>query len=665
MTFAEDVAPLLYQHCSSCHRPGLPAPFGLLTYEDARSHAAQIADAVASRRMPPWLPSAGYGEFAGDRRLTDEEVATIERWVETGSREGDSAQIPPPPKFTEGWQLGEPDLVVEMAQPYVLPGGGSDEFRNFVIPVPLDSTRYVRAVEIRPGNPRIVHHAVLTVDPTRSSRQLDAEDPRPGFGGMATVGDAHSPEGFFVGWTPGKVPSRSPEGLAWKLDRGSDLVLLLHLRPAPDTESVQAKIGLYFADRPPTLRPVLIHLGSQTLDIPAGARNYAIADSFTLPVDVQVLSIYPHAHYLGKTMQVDAVLPDGSRRWLLRIDHWNFHWQDEYRYKDPVALPAGTTLHMRYTYDNSADNPSNPHDPPIRVVFGPRSTDEMGDLWLQSLPRDSVDGAVLRRALGRKEIRLQMAGMRQMIRLDPNRADAHYALANDLKSLGQTAQAVEHYRKALEIEPDLVGAHNNLANVLRAQGQLDEAIGHYREALRIEPDNATIHFNLGDALRDQGKLDDAIAQYRQAVTLKRDYARAHYSLADALRVKGRSRAALAEYRETSRLEPGSPVPLVAMVWLLAADPDASIRDPAEALRLAERAAALTGGRHPIVLDALATAHAAAGHYDRAVALGRQAVAIATSAGAPSQVVSTLQAHLAGYERAFRSGTWSPHAPPDR
>ena len=203
VTFADDVAPIIYRSCSGCHRPGLPAPFELLTYEDARDHADEIANAVADRRMPPWLPSADHGAFLGDRRLTAGEVATIERWIEAGAPEGDTSHMPPPPTFGEGWQLGEPDLVVEMQRPYVLPGGGGDLFRNFVIPVPLDSSRYVRAVEIRPGNRQVVHHAVLSVDPTRSSRRLDAEDPEPGFGGMVTFGDAHSPDGFFVGWTPG------------------------------------------------------------------------------------------------------------------------------------------------------------------------------------------------------------------------------------------------------------------------------------------------------------------------------------------------------------------------------------------------------------------------------------------------------------------------------
>ncbi|HMB79677.1 MAG TPA: cytochrome c, partial [Vicinamibacterales bacterium] len=180
-TFTKDIAPIVWARCASCHRPGEIGPFSLITYDDVRRHAAQIALVTARRIMPPWKPVAGKGDFQSERRLTDGELESLQQWIAVGAPEGDAASLPPRPNWNDGWQLGVPDLVVRMPEPYTVRADGTDVFRTFVIPIPVSGPRYVRAIEFHPGNARVVHHANLGVDRTRSSRQLDARDPEPGY----------------------------------------------------------------------------------------------------------------------------------------------------------------------------------------------------------------------------------------------------------------------------------------------------------------------------------------------------------------------------------------------------------------------------------------------------------------------------------------------------
>ena len=220
--------------------------------------------------MPPWLPEDRYGEFSNRRGLTSAEIDLVQRWVDEGSIEGDSA-APTPPSWPDEWQLGRPDLIVQLAQPYTLPADGTDVFRNFVVAVPLAAMRYVRGMEFRPDNPRIVHHAVIRVDRTRTSRRLDAEDPEPGYDGMLTD-EAISPDGHFLGWTPGRAPVLEAADMAWRLEPGTDVVLQVHLLPTGKPEVAQFHIGFFFTDTPPARTPFMVRLGSETIDIPAGER---------------------------------------------------------------------------------------------------------------------------------------------------------------------------------------------------------------------------------------------------------------------------------------------------------------------------------------------------------------------------------------------------------
>ena len=339
VTFTRDIAPILYGECAPCHRPDGPAPFNLLTYGDARRHAAQIAAVTKRRYMPPWKPEPGFGDFAGVRRLTDTEILAIEHWVSGGLLEGQASDLPPPPRWTSAWQLGEPDLVVTLPE-YTLRPDGLDVFRNFVVAVPGSAPRYVRGFELRPGH-RAVHHANIRVDPTAASRRADDADPSPGYEG-AILRSADYPDGHFLGWTPGQAPPLSGPDLAWRLEPGADLVVQLHMQPNGKAEVIRPSIGLYFTDVAPARTPVILRLGRQNLDIPAGADDYHVADTYVLPVDAEVRAIQPHAHYRARTVSASAILPDGTRRPLLLIRHWDFNWQDQYRYAAPFWVPAGT-----------------------------------------------------------------------------------------------------------------------------------------------------------------------------------------------------------------------------------------------------------------------------------------------------------------------------------
>jgi tetratricopeptide (TPR) repeat protein len=630
-TFNEHVAPILYENCSVCHRPDGPGPFTLLGYEDARVRADLIVTMTGERRMPPWLPDSSDWEFAHERRLTDVEIETIRRWAERGAPRGEGAG-PAPPERTEEWMLGTPDLVIEMDEAYEVPAAGGDVFRNFVLDVPLDRTRYVRAVEMQPGTAGVVHHAIMAVDPTATSREEAARDSVPGFDGMFARSAARPPGGFFIGWTPGLIPRPNPMGLAWPLAPGSDFVIQMHFRPTGTSARVKARVGFHFADSVPARMPTLLRLGAQTLDIPAGEPHYEVTDSFTVPVDVDVLGVYPHAHYLGKVIDVRAAFPDGTEKQLILIEDWDFNWQDTYAYDEPAHLPSGTTLKMRYVYDNSAANPRNPNSPPERVVYGPHSADEMAELWVQALPSDPAMLGTLEREMARKSVRDRVEGWRHLIVLDPADASAHSNLAGWLAGRGQTDSAIAHYRRAIEAEPDFEGARYNLAVLLESRGDPDEAVALYRSAIRLRPDHAPSHNNLGRLLAAEGRREEAIPHFRRVTELDPDSAGGWFNLAIALAAERRPDDALEALRTGERLAPAAAQERLAVAWILATHPDASGRDPAAAITISQSIADAMERAHPLVLDVLAAAHAASGTFGLAVRIAEDAAGRADAAG---------------------------------
>ena len=551
ITFA-DVAPIFHQRCAVCHRPDGVAPFPLLAYDDARARAQDIVDAVTSRFMPPWLPEPGFIPFHGERRLTDDEIARVRAWVAAGAPEGDRARAPRPPEVPSGWQLGAPDLIVRLSQPYALAAGGREVFRNFVLPLPITGRRWVSAVEFRPGSRGRIHHATLFTDITGEARRLDALDPEPGYAGME--GGA-APDGHFVGWSPGRQPRPLPDGSAWEIREGMDLVLQLHLMPDKVATAVQPEVGFYFASGPPRALPVVLNLTSKTIDIPAGATAHTVRDSYVLPADVDALAVFPHAHYLARSITVDATLPDGQTRALLSIPRWDFDWQDEYQYETPVRLPAGTTLRMTIVYDNSADNRRNPNRPPRRVVWGGHSSDEMADVWLTVVPRDPAARAALVDAQSRRDLERLAAGYSFRLTIDSEDVEAHGRLGHLLVGEGRASEALPHLEAARRRRPDAWGVLHNLGVAQTALGKYPEAVTSFRAALARNASYAPTHQSLATALALLGRFEESVAHYEAALVLRPDDADAHNNVAVLLARLGRTEAAEAHYRAALRLQP--------------------------------------------------------------------------------------------------------------
>jgi tetratricopeptide (TPR) repeat protein len=630
-TFTKDIAPIVWSRCASCHRPGEIGPFSLITYDDVRRHAAQIADVTARRIMPPWKPVEGKGEFQSERRLTDTELRLLQQWIAGGAPEGDPATLPRAPAAVDGWQLGPPDLIVRMAEEYAVPADGTDLFRTFVIPIPVAAARYVRAVEFHPGNARVVHHANLGVDRTRSSRQLDARDPEPGYAGSMER-DARYPEGQLLGWTPGQAPHPAPDRTQWRLEPGSDLVVQLHLQPTGKIERLAVTVGFFFTDAPPTRTPVGLRLGSETIEIQPGVREYIVADRYQLPVDVEVLAIQPHAHNLARRMEAKAELPDGTSRWLIAIDDWDFRWQDVYRYAAPLVLPKGTTLSMRYTYDNSAGNPRNPHRPPARVVWGQNTSDEMGDLWVQVIPRSAADEAILTADFRRKAHTEDLAAYTKLLQQDRANPLRHDAVASLYLDAGMMEQAIAEYQQSLRLNRDSAPTHYNLGFALAARGRRGEAMTAFEEALRIDPAYAQAHNNLGALLQIAGQPEAALEHYRRAAALRPDNVESHANLGQLLSIRGQAAEAAAQFGEALALRGDNIQALAGLAWIRATASDASLRDGAEAIRLAEQADAATRHQDVTAIDALAAAYASTGRYEDAVRAARAGLGLAVASG---------------------------------
>lgn len=399
-TFSETIAPIVFANCVTCHRPGEAAPFSLTSYEDVATRAKLIVEVTESRYMPPWKAAKGHGEFKDERRLTDEQISAIRAWVKGGMPRGEAAKMPPLPTFPDGWQLGKPDLVIEMPEAFTVPATGPDIYRNFAVPTGLTEDKWVKAVEFRPSARRAVHHAIFSFVRGGAVKALEGRGGKPGFGGAMPVAfvPGFQPAGELGTWAVGSTPREFPAGIARRLAKDSDLVLQVHFHPTGKPETERSTVGLYFADRPPERNVVTPGIPGlfgalAGIDIPPGEHAYTIKRAFVVPRDMHALSVAAHAHYLGKEIRADATLPDGSVRPLLWIQDWDFNWQDRYDYKEPVLLPRGTRIDVAITYDNSASNPRNPCNPPRRVRWGVQSFDEMGSVNFMMLPVNPAEQA--------------------------------------------------------------------------------------------------------------------------------------------------------------------------------------------------------------------------------------------------------------------------------
>ncbi|MBX9624244.1 MAG: redoxin domain-containing protein [Gemmataceae bacterium] len=402
VTFYKDVLPVFQAHCQSCHRPGQVGPFALTTYKQAARWADTSLAEVHAGRMPPWKP-APNPLLAGGRALPAAARETLERWVAQGMPEGDPKDAPPAPAWPDGWTLGEPDLILESPADTVVAASGKDLFRVQVFPTNLPEDKDITAIEVRPGNPRVVHHTLQIVDTTGTARKFlenyaetdpKAPDRGPGYPVAMGWGFMPNPNHLLGGWAPGMLPKHLPDGVAQKLPKGGDVCVQFHYHRTGKEERDRTKIGLYFAKKPAALTyrsiPVSGLIPKRLSDrilqkeqvIPAGEKAYTAEKQWELVADVTAYRVVPHMHLLGKSVELTATPPGGKSITLISIPAWDYNWQEQYELKEPVKLPKDTVLTVRATFDNSADNPLNPSVPPAPVRYGEQTTDEMAFVFL-------------------------------------------------------------------------------------------------------------------------------------------------------------------------------------------------------------------------------------------------------------------------------------------
>jgi tetratricopeptide (TPR) repeat protein len=589
VTFAHDVAPIVFARCSSCHRPDEAAPFSLLTYDDVRHRAKQIVDVTQKGFMPPWLPTEGNDRFADARRLTADELQILKRWNDSGATLGDTNAIPAPPDFTDAWKKNPPDMVLETPD-YKLTGDDRDVFRNFVVPVHIESPRWVESIEIRPCNIRATHHARLGVDTSNESARRDGEDHQPGYAGMSWAQD---PDGQLVIWAPGMISHPPAQGAAWRLYPHTSLVLHTHMQPTGKPEVVKFRIGIRFIEVPPAQRSVMMRIGTCDIDIPAGERRHTVKDQYTLPIDVDVHTIFPHAHSLCRELQVTAECPDGTRDQLISIANFDENWHDLYRYRAPVRLPRGTKVISTFGYDNSDANVRNRNRPAKRVVYGSNVNDEMADVYLQVTAVNADQRAALMEDYKQYDLKSQVAGYQRSLELYPDNPWSQEALATCFVGLGEPGKAIAILEKRIQEGPKAVFPVVSLGMAMLFSGDPVRAEAKQREAIAMDEKYPLAWFGLGRALAAQKKSDLAEQAFRRTAELAPGYLDARLQLVDLLIMRGELDEARNVCREAVRDSPDA-----SALYLKMAEICAKRKNFAESLTLCEIARQLAPYTHP-------------------------------------------------------------------
>ncbi|MFG0257727.1 MAG: redoxin domain-containing protein [Phycisphaerales bacterium JB043] len=404
VTYTQHIQPIIAANCMECHVDGGIAPFSFESYSDTARRAAMISYVTRERIMPPWPGDPEYRRFRGERTLTDRQIELIRAWTETGKQRGDDAHALAVPERTTDWPLGEPDAIVTMEEPYKLPATGVDQYRRFVMKSPFDEPTTITAISFKPGDPGVVHHANIFYDGTGEARQRAALDEGPGYdafgdkGGMQATYEWET-EGFGIGgWAPGARGYQLPDGVGLLLPAGGDIMVEVHYHLNGVATSDQSSIAFYTAKEPVERYTDGLLMGSLDVSIKAGDASYKRHIYMDVPVDMELIDMFPHMHYLGTRVKAEATTPDGATIPLLKIDDWDFRWQALYQFPEPVRIPAGSRIDAWFSYDNSADNPGNPHDPPVDIKWGWQSSDEMLEIWMTTIYTGASDSLKLQEA---------------------------------------------------------------------------------------------------------------------------------------------------------------------------------------------------------------------------------------------------------------------------
>jgi len=403
-TFAKDVAPIIYNKCTTCHRTGEIGPFTLTSFDDAVNRASIIKEVVSTGYMPPWKPDPEFSHFLGEYYLTDDEKQSIIDWVDQGAEYGNSVDEPDLPNFPEASLLGEPDLILTFDQVHTHIGNNQDEYRYFVLPTGLTEDRNIKAIELRPGNSKIVHHALFFEDTEGVAASFDAQTPEYGFEGFGSFGtDEVLNYDQYPGYVPGTKPIYYPDGFGQKMSAGADLVIQMHYAPWPVDETDKSSVNIFFADEDEDVDRFVDDRIMLPSDVPGGFFGFTIPPNqvkefhgrWSIFQDISLVGLSPHMHYLGKEWEVWLEEPDGKITNLIKIPEWDFNWQGGYYFPRLIPAKAGSTIHAVAKYDNTSDNPQNPSNPPKQVWWGEGTTDEMYYLPILSVPyRDGDEDVV-------------------------------------------------------------------------------------------------------------------------------------------------------------------------------------------------------------------------------------------------------------------------------
>lgn len=395
-TFYSDVLPVLQKNCQSCHRPGEAGPMSLMTFKDARPWAKAMREAVLVRKMPPWYADPAHGKFVNERTLSEAEIDAIAGWAENGAPEGDAKKAPKPVVFAEGWQLGTPDLVLEMPAAFSIPSSGTVEYQHFVLPTGFTEDKWIVAAEVRPDNRAVLHHAVAFIRPpgSRWLREIKQGEP---FVPKRWQQDLGIYEEILDTYVPGAVPFQARPGQAKMIPAGSDIIFQLHYTATGKAGIDRSRIGLTFAKEPPAERIFSLQVANSKFTIPPGHPNFTNVARMRFQTDAKLVGMMPHMHLRGKSMEYRAIFPTGEKQVLLRVPNYDFNWQIFYNVADQMPLPKGTLVEVEATWDNSPNNPRNP-DPKAEVKWGDQSWQEMHVGFIDVLIDAKIDPIDLVRA---------------------------------------------------------------------------------------------------------------------------------------------------------------------------------------------------------------------------------------------------------------------------